>query len=169
LIYFISFIPFIAKYLKEAEFLGAKFRFSEEIKETKNIINASGTVKIKTNVDVNLSDIKVKSLASVKKLIDSDPVLALAALRIEIEKSLKNIAKKIDLPYKDRYSINSIIVKFEKKEIFSKKQIIVLRKIIQMCNKAIHGIEVSKDEALEIISLAERFYMNMEGIRDVKS
>jgi hypothetical protein len=60
-------------------------------------------------------------------------------------------------------------VKFEKKEIFSKKQIIVLRKIIQMCNKAIHGIEVSKDEALEIISLAERFYMNMEGIRDVKS
>jgi hypothetical protein len=37
----------------------------------------------------------------------------------------------------------------------SSEQVTALRKIIDMCNKAIHGYDISEDEAREIIHLTE--------------
>ena len=164
LIYFISSIPFIAQFLKEANLLGAKFIFKEEIRKTGKLINVSGTSRIKTNVSGSLTVVKSKELDldNVKKLLDSDPALALAALRIEIEKNLKSIAGKLDLPMKEKRSITEIIVNLKRKEIFSHGQVLVLRNIIQMCNKAIHGVSISKGEAKEIVSLTEKFYRTLE-------
>lgn len=164
LIYFISSIPFIAQFLKEANLLGAKFIFKEEIRKTGKLINVSGTSRIKTNVSGSLTIVKSKELDldNVRKLLDSDPALALAALRIEIEKNLKSIAGKLDLPMKEKRSITEIIVNLKRKEIFSHGQVLILRNIIQMCNKAIHGVLISKGEAKEIISLTEKFYRTLE-------
>jgi len=164
LIYFISSIPFIAQFLKEANLLGAKFIFKEEIRKTGKLINVSGTSRIKTNVSGSLTILKSKELDldNVRKLLDSDPALALAALRIEIEKNLQSIAGKLDLPIKEKRSIAEIIVNLKRKEIFSHEQVLVLRKIIQMCNKAIHGTAISKGESREIISLTEKFYRTLE-------
>ena len=161
-IYFISSIPFIAQFLKEVNFLGAKFIFKEEIRKTEKLINASSTIKIRTKVDGSLVIAELKSLDNAKKLLDADPVLALAALRIEIEKSLKAIAKKLDLPIEEKQSITAIIVNLKNKEIFSHEQVLILKQIINMCNKAIHGVSISKGEAKEIISLTEKFYRTLE-------
>ena len=164
LIYFISSIPFIAQFLKEANLLGAKFIFKEEIRKTGKLINVSGTSRIKTNASVSLTIVKSKELDldNVRKLLDSDPALAVAALRIEIEKNLKSIAWKLDLPIKEKRSIAEIIVNLKRKEIFSHEEVLILKKIIQMCNKAIHGAVISKGEAKEIISLTEKFYRTLE-------
>ena len=162
LIYFISSIPFTAQFLKEVNILGANFKFQEEIRKIEKLINVSGTAKVRTELDVPIAVVKSKALDNARKLLDSDPVLALAALRIEIEKSLKTIAKKLDLPIKEKQSITAIIVNLKSKEIFSHEQVLILRKIIQMCNKAIHGAVISKGEAKEIISLTEKFYRILE-------
>jgi hypothetical protein len=162
LIYFISSIPFIAQFLKEVNILGANFKFQEEIREVGKLINLSGTAKVKTEVKASLNVVKSKALDNARKLLDSDPVLALAALRIEIEKKLKTIAKKLDLPIKEKQSITAIIANLKSKEIFTHEQVLILRKIIQMCNKAIHGALISKGEAKEIISLTEKFYRILE-------
>ncbi|GAF85123.1 unnamed protein product, partial [marine sediment metagenome] len=111
----------------------------------------------------SLAVVKSKAFDNSRKLLDSDPVLALAALRIEIEKNLKVIAKKLDMPIKEKRSITEIIVNLNRKEIFSHEQVLVLRKIIQMCNKAIHGAVISKSEAKEIILLTEKFYRALEN------
>ncbi len=163
LIYFISAIPFIAQFLKEVNIFGAKFKFQEEIRKIEKLINVSGTARVRTEINVPLTVVKSKALDNARKLLDSDPVLALAALRIEIEKSLKVISKKLDLPIKEKRSITEIIVNLNKKEIFSYEQVLVLRKIIQMCNKAIHGAVISKSEAKEIILLTEKFYRTFEN------
>lgn len=163
LIYFISAIPFFAQFLKEVNILGANFKFQEEIRKIEKLINVSGTVKVRTVTNASLAVVKSKALDNARKLLDSDPVLALAALRIEIEKSLKVIAKKLDLPIKEKRSITEIIVNLNRKEIFSREQVLVLRKIIQMCNKAIHGAVISKSEAKEIILLTEKFYRALEN------
>jgi len=162
LIYFISSIPFIAQFLKEVNILGANFKFQEEIREVGKLINLSGTAKVKTEVKASLNVVKSKALDNARKLLDSDPVLALAALRIEIEKNIKTIAKQLDLPIKEKQSIAAIIANLKSKEIFSHKQVLILRKIIQMCNKAIHGALISRGEAKEIISLTEKFYRILE-------
>ena len=138
-IYFISSIPFTAQFLKEVNILGANFKFQEEIREVGKLINLSGTAKVRTEANASLNVAKSKALDNARKLLDSDPILALAALRIEIEKSIKTIAKKLDLPMKEKQSITTIIANLKSKEIFSHEQVIILRKIIQMCNKAIHG------------------------------
>jgi len=163
LIYFISAIPFIAQFLKEVNILGATFKFQEEIRKIEKLINVSGTVKVRTVTNASLAVVKSKAFDNSRKLLDSDPVLALAALRIEIEKSLKVIAKKLDMPIKEKRSITEIIVNLNRKEIFSHEQVLVLRKIIQMCNKAIHGAVISKSEAKEIILLTEKFYRALEN------
>ena len=163
LIYFISAIPFIAQYLKEVNILGATFKFQEEIRKIEKLINVSGTVKVRTVTNASLAVVKSKAFDNSRKLLDSDPVLALAALRIEIEKSLKVIAKKLDMPIKEKRSITEIIVNLNRKEIFSHEQVLVLRKIIQMCNKAIHGAVISKSEAKEIILLTEKFYRALDN------
>ena len=163
LIYFISSIPFIAQYMKKVKFPGAEFEFKEEIRKTEKLLHLSGTAKVRTEANASLTVIKSKTLDNARKLLDSDPVLALAALRIEIEKSLKVIAKKLDLPIKEKRSITEIIVNLNRKEIFSYEQVKILRKIIQMCNKAIHGAVISKGEAKEIIFLTEKFYRILEN------
>jgi len=168
LIYFISSIPFIAQFLKEANLLGAKFIFKEEIRKIGKLINVSGTSRNKTNASGSLTIAKSKELDldNVRKLLDYDPVLALAALRIEIEKNLKAVAKKLDLAIEEKQSITEIIINLKNKEIFSHGQVLILRQIINMCNKAIHGVSISKSEAKEIISLTEKFYRTLEeGIR----
>ena len=163
LIYFISSIPFIAQYMKKVKFPGGEFEFKEEIRKTEKLINVSGTARVRTEINVPLTVVKSKALDNARKLLDSDPVLALAALRIEIEKSLKVIAKKLDLPIKEKRSITEIIVNLNRKEIFSYEQVKILRKIIQMCNKAVHGAVISKSEAKEIIFLTEKFYRTLEN------
>ena len=162
LIYFISSIPFTAQFLKEVNILGANFKFQEEIRKIEKLINVSGTAKVRTEVIASSAVVKSKALDNARKLLDSDPVLALAALRIEIEKSLKTIAKKLDLPSQEKQSITAIIINLKSKEIFSHEQVLILRKIIQMCNKAIHGAVISRGEAKEIISLTEKFYRTLE-------
>ena len=161
-IFLIIFIPCIAPFIKEVNFLGAKFIFKEEIRKTEKLINASSTIKIRTKVDGSLVIAELKSLDNAKKLLDADPVLALAALRIEIEKSLKSIAEKLDFPIREKRSITEIIVNLKRKEIFSHEQVLILRKIIKMCNKAVHGAVISKSEAKEIIFLTEKFYRTLE-------
>lgn len=163
LIYFISSIPFIAQYMKKVKFPGAEFEFKEEIRKTEKLLHLSGTAKVRTEANASLTVVKSKALDNARKLLDSDPVLALAALRIEIEKSLKVIANKLDLPIKEKRSITEIIVNLNRKEIFSYEQVKILRKIIQMCNKAIHGAVISKGEAKEIIFLTEKFYRILEN------
>jgi hypothetical protein len=162
-IFLIIFIPCIAPFMKEVNFLGAKFIFKEEIRKTGKLINVSGTAKIRTHVNASLAIVKSKDLDNVRKLLDSDPVLALAALRIEIEKSLKSIAEKLDFPIREKRSITEIIVNLKRKEIFSHEQVLILRKIIKMCDKAVHGAVISKSEAKEIIFLTEKFYRTLEN------
>ena len=163
LIYFISSIPFIAQYMKKVKFPGAEFEFKEEIRKTGELLHLSGTAKVRTEANAPLTVIKSKTLDNARQLLDSDPVLALAALRIEIEKSSKVIAKKLDLPIKEKRSITKIIFNLNRKEIFSYEQVKILRKIIQMCNKAVHGEAISKGEAREIIFLTEKFNRTLEN------
>ena len=89
-----------------------------------------------------------------KEVIDSDHVLALASLRIEIEKKLRLAANFFKLgSAKNRLSENIDALMY--KEILSSEQVSALRKIIDMCNKAVHGYDVSKREAKDIINLME--------------
>jgi hypothetical protein len=157
LILFVLSLPFIAQYLRKAKFPGAEFEFKEEINETKKFVQLSveKAKKDESSGKTKILPFETFELTAVKELLDSDYVLALAALRIEIERKLRLAADFLGLPVKDKLSIFTLIETIKEKNMLSSEQISALRKIFNMCNKAIHGFPISEEEAREIIDLAE--------------
>ncbi len=156
-ILFILSIPFVAQFLRKAKFPGAEFEFKDEIRETQELVELS-VEKAKDAEDAGKAKIlqfETFKVSSIRELLDSDPVLALAALRIEIERKLKLLADCLEIPNKQRYSISKTLEAIKRKELLSYDQTNALHKIIRMCNEAIHGALISKEEAMEIIDLME--------------
>lgn len=156
LIFFILAIPFVAYYLKKAKFPGGEFEFKDEIRETEKYVQLS----VEQAKEAESTGKKIFllfetfKLSDVREILVSDPVLALAALRIEIEKKLKLLCEFFERPAK--LPISNYIEILREEEILSSEQIIALRKIVSMCNKAIHGSLISEEEASEIVDLAEK-------------
>ena len=157
LILFILSIPYLAFFLRKAKFPGAEFEFKDEIDKTKDLVKKSIEKSRKDNQANGRKTLYFEHLKteSNRDLLDADPVLALAALRIEIEKKLKMALKIVDFKGDNRLSISRLIEIFHKKNVLKYEQIKALRKIINMCNKAVHGFSISKDEANNIIGLTE--------------
>jgi len=157
LILFILAIPFVAQYLKKAKFPGAEFEFREEIRETQKLVQLSveQAEKAQSAGEAKILPFETFKLSSVRELLDSDSVLALAALRIEIEKKLRTAADFLGFPMRNKLSIFKLSEAVYRKGLLSFEQITALRKIINMCDKAIHGSLISRDEAREIFDLAE--------------
>lgn len=156
---FLLAIPLLAPYLKKAKWFGAEFVFRDEIKKLDTIVQKSEQ-QAKEAEEKGKTQIRIFETFSTKNalnLLDSDPNLSLAALRIEIEKILSKAANKSFDINKDRKAGNKFYISLLlKKEIISHEQGEALQTIVNMCNKAIHGAQVSKKEAREIISLTER-------------
>jgi len=156
IIFLILSIPFLSQFLKRAKVPGAEFEFREEIESTKKVVQQSvEKAKSKTEGKSKPLPFETFNLQMVKKLLDSDHVLALASLRIEIERKLRLALKSFKLPIRTRDALSDIIEALMKEGVLSSEQVTALRKIIDMCNKAIHGYYVSEDEAREIIHLTD--------------
>jgi len=157
LILFILSIPFVAPYLRKAKLPGVEFEFKEEIREARELVKLSveQAEKAESAGRKKILPFETFKLSAARELLDSDPVLALAALRIEIEKRLRSVADFLNLPTRYKWSIPKLIETLRKKDLLYFEQITALQKIIYMCNKAIHGFLVSNENAREIIDLAE--------------
>jgi hypothetical protein len=156
-ILFILFIPFVAQYLRKAKFPGAEFEFKDEIRETEKLVQLSveQAERAESAGEKKILLFETFKLSTVRELLDSDPVLALAALRIEIERKLKLLVNSLDLPIRNEWSISKLIEAVKKLELLSSEQVAALQKIVSMCNKAIHGSLISETEARRIIDLTE--------------
>lgn len=157
LILFILSIPFFAQYLKKAKFPGAEFEFKDEIRETQKLVELSiqKAKEAESFGKASILQFETFKLSSIRNLLDSDPVLSLAALRIEVERKLRSVAVFLGTPKSYKLTISKLIEVIRINEMLSFEQINALRNIIDMCNKAIHGYLISKEEAMEIIELTE--------------
>ena len=152
LVLFILAIPAVAPYLKEAKFPGAKFVFKDEIIKTKTLVQKSVEIAKKQK---KITPFETFKLSSVREQLEYDYIIALAALRIEIEKKLKIAADFFDIPKKEKRRLSQIIDAMQRIKIMFPEQTSALKKILTMCNKAVHGEPVSKSEANQIIDLAD--------------
>ena len=157
-ILFILLIPSIAQYLRRAKIPGAEFEFKDEIRKTEEIVQRSveQAEKERTKGKRKFLPFETFKLSAAKELLDSDPVLALASLRIEIERKLRSISELLHLQTGKGTSPSKLIQVLKQKKILSSEQIEALQRIISMCNKAIHGSSISIEEAKEIIHLSEK-------------
>lgn len=91
-----------------------------------------------------------------KNLAIKDPNLALAKVRIEMEKKLRFLTE-IYLDEKgENLSMRNMIQKLEEKKIIDSNLGSLLRDISNVANRAIHGEDVSKQDAIELVDFAGR-------------
>jgi hypothetical protein len=87
-------------------------------------------------------------------LFRADPNLALASLRIEIERKLKEIARRRELDV-GILSVQRILDILRQQEIIGPSEFESLRLIISVCNKAVHSEEVDPKLALIVLDIGD--------------
>ena len=87
-----------------------------------------------------------------RALIEQDPNIGLAGLRMELEILGRNLAKGFNIPLSERdASAMTIFRKLLDSGAITGLQFQLLKKIIELCNAAIHGQRVTKEQAESIL------------------
>jgi hypothetical protein len=89
---------------------------------------------------------KVKAYAF-QTVSETDPNLALAGLRIEVEKNLRGIAHKNKIKEKGA-NLHSLITKLVNNDVVSSEEGIVLQDLTRLLDRAVHGAEVDDDASM---------------------
>jgi len=156
---FLLAIPLLFPFLKKAKWFGAEFEFKDAIEETKKLVEASEkqVSEISEKPDAKTNFFETFRTQTARELVDKDPNLSLAAIRIEIEKLLSNnITTLISDKALKQKSLRQYIKWYLEEGLINNSQADALITITNMCNKAVHGASVTRDEAEEIIELTER-------------
>lgn len=90
-----------------------------------------------------------------RKLADTDPNIALAGLRIEVEILARNLAKGFKISFDDRDTVRVLLQKLLLKGNLTEEQYQLSQKILQICNAAVHGLSMSRDDANAVIGVAQ--------------
>ena len=165
----ISIIPWVTPFLKSLEVPGiAKVEFKYEIEEVTQKAEDAGLLSKKTNPEsarygvVNIlpskrtdSKDELKPEYLFQQIAENDPNLALADLRIEIEKKLNFIAKCYDLKIRNSLSVDIILEFLYNEDILSLEEKSVISELINLLNKAVHGAEIDKSTAHRAISTGQ--------------
>lgn len=136
---------------------------SKEVKEEKNEeektnkrpvipLNEANTKMLNYGLSPSPSGLE---LSYYRDLAQEDPVLALAGLRIELETMLKNLAKGFDVELGKRDGIGLIVKKLRDRIAITSKQAELINAILKLSNAAIHGTQVTPNQATEILEIAE--------------
>ena len=101
--------------------------------------------------------------SSILTLVQQDPQLGLAKLRISIEEALRSIyrMKKPDGPRKQFLGLGRLVKELEKTDDLSPEMASSLRDVISLANRAVHGERVSRDTAENLTILGEQMLQQL--------
>ena len=150
----IAIVPWLAPLFKSLELPGGwKIEF-QELLDIKDNAEKAGLL-------VPSSEIELSSEYSFQVIAENDPNLALAGLRIEIEKRLQNIAKSRNI-WSRYLGIRGLIDKLNDEGVLDKQETVVLRDIIVLLNSAVHGADVDKRAFEWIMDVGPRLLKSLD-------
>lgn len=93
-------------------------------------------------------------MAYYRTLASQDPNLALAGLRIEIDVLARNLTKGFSISVEERDTGTRLLRKLYDGGAITAEQMQLAIKVLQMCNAAVHGSPVSREEAESVLDIA---------------
>ena len=105
------------------------------------------------------SPVIINTIDTISKLSQEDPVLALAKLRMELEKTINKLYQRVMSPPKNKkiLSLSRMIVELSKSGLIAPDISHPLREVVSICNRAIHGEEIRQQDAESIINTGSYF------------
>ena len=152
---FLLAIPLLAPFLKKAKWFGAEFDFKDNIQHLANLVEDSKEENREIAEEKRtVGNIETFSAEAAMNLIEQDPNLALAALRIEIERILRLAYQTLINPEASaKKGIRFLVEKLHKYGAVGDHQRDAIHQITALCNEAVHGGKVAVDDAIEVINL----------------
>lgn len=156
---------------------GVSLNFQEEIQEARTlseeIPSAQNAKPSKAAAPIPLTQANARmislglqpvssglDLGYFRDIATRDPTLALAGLRIEIETLARNLVRGYHLEEKQNQSPSTLIKRLRSQGIVTAEQAELARKILIICNKAVHGQPVSTAEANEVLDATAVLFEN---------
>jgi hypothetical protein len=95
------------------------------------------------------------TLGAIQGLVETDPILALAKLRIELEKALNKLYRITGKDNRQRrpLSAGQLAYSLSAAEILPKNVAGSIREVISVCNRAIHGEEIRQEDAQSVVEV----------------
>lgn len=173
MIYFRSEIVAIFPRLKEAKVGGVSISFEAEIAQAKQLSKvvesspATDQKAVGAESKVELSEANAKliglgmapspsglDLDYYRDVAKRDPNLALAGIRIELEIAARNLAKGFSVRFDAKDSVSWLFSRLQSAGAVGPDQAELTRRILNLCNRAVHGQPTSKSQANEVIAIA---------------
>jgi hypothetical protein len=148
-------MPWLAPLFKSFQFPGGwKIEF-QDLQKTSDRADAVGLLSSVTNDPEKVSD---HSFLLVK---EQDPNLALAGLRIALERRLNSLAFSFGHEIRSR-GIGNILREVLKKDLINKEEYSILTDMVALMNQAVHGAQVDKRAAEWAINIGPKLLKNLE-------
>lgn len=150
----IAFIPWTTNLFEAVEFPGG-FKFTMRKLEEAGIKGEEiGLIES----ELSTKDEKIYSFQIIS---EQDPNLALAGLRIEIEKRIKAIAEKLDISTNMQGIIRILNILF-KKEHISNAEYYLLVDLVKLLNEAVHGAKLTNDSYAWALNYGPRLLKGLD-------
>ena len=156
----LAFLPWLLEIIKSVEFPGGvkvELRKLHEISEKaeKAGLLESGGLLGKTITNAKAPKYSFQLVAS------EDPKLALAGLRIEIEKRLKDIAEKHQVPSLNK-GVKQLLIVLADNGCLSAEERSVLADLISLLNNAVHAADVDTNAAQWALDIGPRILRSLD-------
>lgn len=149
--------PWLLPYIRTLKLPGGtEVTFKEEVRELERL---SARSPISSAAD------RAPIVPSRLQLLTVDPNLALASLRIEIERKLRDIARQRNLRVaSERVSLRRVLNTLHSEKIIATREFKILNVIIDICNRAVHAEKVETTTASEILDIGESALLYLDSI-----
>ena len=108
------------------------------------------------------------TISNIKRLLESDPVLALAKLRLELEKSLNHIfrATRKGESHDHFIPVGKLAQILASEELIPKDVASTTRQVVSVCNRAMHGEEIRPRDATSVVESASFLLYELSSYLD---
>ena len=123
----------------------------KEIQKIKDEVSAQVTDSNKSGETPEIES----TINAIRELVNSDPILALAKLRIELEKVLNKLFRMTHTGNQQRrpMSAGQLVNSLSTTEVLPKNIAQSVRQVISICNRAIHGEEIRQEDAKSVVEV----------------
>ena len=151
----VAVLPWIAPLVKSVELPGGLKIELQELRQVESRANTAGLLAVEA-APAEESRFAFETVAA------QDPNLALAGLRIEIEKRLLALARTHDLNSGRPMGIGQLLRVLTLADVLSGEERSVLADMTNMLNAAVHGADVRRDAADWAIGVGPRLLTSLE-------
>ncbi len=152
-LFLIAIVPWLAPLIKTLKLPGGTEIQFQDLKDAKDRIEKAGL----------LSNEPLSDEYTFQNIVEDDPNLALAGLRIEIEKRLRLIASRRNIEVDKRTSIVRLLAVLSDRKIISSEERSVLADLNGLLNEAVHGANVNSSAALWAMDVGPKLLKSLDS------